>query len=201
MGLRRVANPPARTIAFISARNLFAHRGCEALFVLRRGSRLKGTYTLLLVCKEPFRVRIGRLGQAKIDAGHYLYTGSALGGGAQSLEGRLKRHAEPSKKMRWHVDYLTSNPRCKITGAVWLESPRRVECAINRAVSNQLGVKPVLPRAGSGDCKCDAHLMKVRSPIGPRRISGLLVRVYRRFGRHVRSTRSANSLRLSFRKP
>jgi len=156
---------------------------------------LKGTYTLLLVCKEPFRVKIGRLGHANIDAGYYLYTGSALGEGAQSLEWRLKRHAEPSKKRRWHVDYLTSNPRCRIIAAIWLVSSRRVECAINRAVSRQFRVKPVLPRAGSSDCKCDAHLMKIQSPIGPRRISKLLIRVYRRFGRQVRSTNSADSLR------
>jgi Uri superfamily endonuclease len=154
---------------------------------------LKGTYTLLLVCKEPFRVMIGRLGYAKIDAGHYLYTGSALGEGAQSLEGRLKRHSEPSKKIRWHVDYLTSNPRCRIKAAVWLMSPERVECRINQAISRQLGAEPVLPQAGSSDCKCDAHLTKIQSSIGPRRILASLVRVYRRFGRQVRSTYSLNS--------
>jgi Uri superfamily endonuclease len=155
---------------------------------------LKGTYTLLLVCKQSFRVMIGRLGYANIGAGYYVYTGSALGVGAQSLEGRLKRHSQRSKKRRWHVDYLTSNPRCRITTAVWLMSPRRMECAINQAVSSELNAKPVLPRAGSSDCKCDGHLMKFQSPIGPRRMSALLVSVYRRFGRPVRCIHFANSL-------
>jgi Uri superfamily endonuclease len=155
---------------------------------------LKGTYTLLLVCKGRFRVMIGRLGYANVDAGYYLYTGSALGVGAQSLEGRLQRHSQRSKKRRWHVDYLTSNPRCRIRTAVWLISPRRVECAINQAVGREFNAKPVLPRAGSSDCKCNGHLMKIQSPIGPRRISALLVSVYRRFGRPVRCIRFANSL-------
>ena len=155
---------------------------------------MKGTYTLLLICKEPFRVMIGGLGYANIDAGYYMYTGSALGVGAQSLEGRLGRHSQRSKKRRWHVDYLTSNPRCKITTAVWLMSRRRMECAINQAVSREFNAKPVLPRAGSSDCKCDAHLMKIHSRIGPRGMSGLLVSVYMRFGRPVRCVHFANPL-------
>lgn len=156
---------------------------------------MKGTYTLLIVCKEPFRVMIGRLGYANIDAGYFLYTGSALGVGAQSLEGRLKRHCQRSKKIRWHVDYLTSNPHCRINTAVWLVSPRRRECAINQAVSRQFNAKPLLPRAGSSDCKCDAHLMKIQLQIGPRRLSALLVRVYRRFGKSVRCMHFSNSSR------
>ena len=156
---------------------------------------MKGTYTLLLVCKERFRVMIGRLGYANIDAGYYMYTGSALGVGAQSLEGRLGRHSQRSKKRRWHVDYLTSNSRCGITTAVWLMSPRRMECAINQAISREFNAKPVLPRAGSSDCKCDGHLMKIQSSIGPRGMSALLVSVYRRFGSPVRCIRLANSLR------
>ena len=156
---------------------------------------MKGTYTMILSCRQPFRVVIGRLGYARIGAGYYLYTGSALGVGAQSLEGRLRRHLQRSKRMRWHVDYLTSNPRCRIKAAVWLMSSQRMECAINRAVSVEFHAKPVLPGAGSSDCECDGHLMEVQAAIEPSRMSEVLVRVYRRFGAPTRRIHSENSLR------
>lgn len=146
---------------------------------------MRGTYTLLLLCREPFRARIGSLGYANVDEGYYLYTGSALGNGSLSLERRLERHCRRAKKVRWHVDYLTSNPRCVVKVAVCLRSRKRSECAINKAVIRRMNAKPILSHAGSSDCKCDAHLTKIRSSIGADKILRSLMNVYRRFGKAV----------------
>jgi len=156
---------------------------------------VRGTYTLVLVCDEGFGVVMGRLGRVWVGAGCCLYTGSALGVGAQSLEGRVERHVRRWKRRRWHVDYLTSNQHCRVTRVVWLISPRRLECAINRAVAEELNARPVLAGAGSSDCECDAHLLRVQSSVGVRGVVRGLVRVYGRFGGRVRLMRFASSSR------
>jgi Uri superfamily endonuclease len=144
---------------------------------------LKGTYTLLLVCNNSFGRRIGRSRYLNISRGYYLYTGSALGQGSVSLEGRLKRHSRASKKTKWHVDYLTSRSNCTIRAAVCLQSRKRLECSIARAISAELSVEPVFPRAGSSDCSCEAHLVKVLSSRSERGIREALIKVYMKFGR------------------
>jgi Uri superfamily endonuclease len=146
---------------------------------------LRGTYTLLIYCKEPFGVRIGRLGYVRLVEGYYMYTGSALGVGAQSLEGRLARHLRTWKKRKWHVDYLTSDARCKVKAAVCLRSRRHLECSINQAVVRKLDAEPVLPRAGSSDCKCGGHLTRIGSSIRASEIMRLLRSTYSGFGTSV----------------
>ena len=153
---------------------------------------MKGTYTLLLVCKKPFRVKIGNLGNVNVGEGYYLYTGSALGSGALSLEGRLKRHSRRGKKVKWHVDYLTSDSRCRVMAAVCLRSRKRLECAINKVVVRRSNAKPLFSRAGSSDCKCDGHLTKMGSSIRAGKILPLVISVYRRFGKSVRCIQFAN---------
>lgn len=142
---------------------------------------MKGTYTLLLVCKRSFRTKIGKLGYVNVRKGHYLYTGSALGQGAVSLEGRLRRHRQVSKKTRWHIDYFTAKRNCTVSVAVCLRSRQRLECSINRALARRLNVRPVFPRAGSSDCACEAHLVKVVSSMSDRRVLDAVIRVYEDF--------------------
>jgi Uri superfamily endonuclease len=143
---------------------------------------VEGTYTILLAVTRATNVRFGRLGNAKVGKGYYLYTGSALGRASVSLEGRLKRHSQISKKSRWHVDYLTSSPFCRVKGAVCLRSGRRLECSINRAVGESLLGKPILPRIGASDCNCSGHLMRVGTSTGAKRILCCVNAIYSRYG-------------------
>jgi Uri superfamily endonuclease len=121
---------------------------------------MKGTYTVLLSCKGRTIVRVGKLGRLRLQKGHYLYTGSALGAGAVSLEGRIERHKRRTKTLRWHIDYLTSNRSCKFAGAVYLECDQRLECRINRHICRTLQASPIFPRFGSSDCTCPSHLVR-----------------------------------------
>ena len=150
---------------------------------------MKGTYTILIVCKKPFMTRIGKLGYVNVERGFYLYTGSALGKGAVSLEGRLNRHFRASKKRRWHVDYLTSNPKCAANVAVYVKSERHLECSVNQAIARALNVEVLLPHAGSSDCRCQSHLTRVMSLTSERGISRVLTSVYGRFGKPMRVAR------------
>jgi Uri superfamily endonuclease len=156
---------------------------------------LKGTYTLIILCTSEYGAKIGSLGYSTVRKGYYLYTGSAQGKGSVSLEGRLSRHLRGSKNVTWHVDYLTSNPRCRVRAIVCLESSKRLECDINQEVIRNLGAKPILSRAGSSDCKCNGHLTKIGPSIGAGTILSRVTVVYRRFGGAVRCMQFANHAR------
>lgn len=128
------------------------------------------------------RVRFGKLGRVNVKIGHYLYTGSALGLGAVSLEGRLKRHNRSFKKKRWHIDYLTARPGCKFKGAVYLISNKRFECKVNRAIGKSMNTQAILQHLGASDCNCDAHLVRVTETLSKIKLLNRLKQTYSRFG-------------------
>lgn len=63
------------------------------------------SYILLLSVKEHCKIKVGSLGLIDILDGYYIYVGSAK----RNVFSRLARHFSKSKKLRWHIDYLTSN--------------------------------------------------------------------------------------------
>jgi len=123
---------------------------------------LRGTYTLLLACKRPFKVRIGKLGLIQLEKGNYLYTGSALGTGAVSLEQRVARHRRRNKRVKWHIDHLTVHREITIVNVICTEINKRLECQINQQILSNLNGKPIIQRAGASDCNCPGHLLSVR---------------------------------------
>ncbi len=143
---------------------------------------MKGTYTIVLQCRRPMRVRFGKLGFEKVEVGYYLYTGSALGRGSVSLEGRLTRHMRSSKKLWWHVDYLTARPGCDFRGALYLISKRHLECKINRSIQENLNLESGLLPIGASDCGCDGHLLRVTEHSSEAELLIQLESIYSSFG-------------------
>lgn len=143
---------------------------------------MRGTYTIVLDCKGPIEVRFGKRGHARLAKGYYLYTGSGLGRGAVSLEGRITRHGGRSKKIRWHVDYLTTRRECIPIAAVYAISRRRLECVINRLICDNLQATTILERLGASDCKCKGHLVKVGLRVNQADLLEQLSRLYSSFG-------------------
>jgi sugar fermentation stimulation protein A len=143
---------------------------------------LKGTYTIVVRCKGPGYLTFGKLGRARLRKGYYLYTGSALGRGAVSLEGRLERHMRRQKSLRWHVDYITSRPDCYVTGAVYVVSDVRLECKVNSSLSKELDILPVLLKIGASDCKCNGHLLGPGRRLNECDLMRRLESVYAQFG-------------------
>jgi Uri superfamily endonuclease len=112
-----------------------------------------GTYVLLVRVDQPLTLAVGRLGTVTFSGGYYAYVGSAHGPGG--LRARLRRHLRAAKPLHWHIDYLTA--AAPVT-AIWLrESPERLECVWARELIAR-GSVPV-PRFGSSDCSCPAHLV------------------------------------------
>ncbi|MGA3109016.1 MAG: GIY-YIG nuclease family protein [Candidatus Bathyarchaeia archaeon] len=143
---------------------------------------MKGTYTIVVRCNDAGYSTFGKLGRARLRKGHYLYTGSALGRGAVSLEGRLERHLRRKKRLRWHVDYLASRPDCDVTGALYVVSGSRLECKVNSAISKALDISPVLSKIGASDCKCNGHLLGPVRGLNERYLMRRLKLVYAQFG-------------------
>jgi Uri superfamily endonuclease len=143
---------------------------------------VKGTYTIIVECGFDGYIVFGKLGRARLSRGHYLYTGSALGAGATSLMRRLERHERRTKRTKWHIDYLTTKSACKVKAAVYLTSGRRLECKVNRSVSEELNLYPVLPKIGASDCNCAGHLLGPEVHLSYAALLRRLVQVYRRTG-------------------
>jgi Uri superfamily endonuclease len=111
-----------------------------------------GTYILVIFLKERSSQKIGKLGTFDFSQGYYIYAGSAL----RNLNGRLKRHLRPEKRLHWHIDYLLMP---STVTQIWYSLGRdRLECAWNAIVASLPGAVPFIPGFGSSDCRCRTHL-------------------------------------------
>lgn len=126
---------------------------------------MKGVYTLLLFLEHD--VEIGRW---SLRRGFYCYTGSGL----SNLLARVERHFKCEKRIKWHIDLLTTRRDIKVLGAVLAGSAERMECRVNRELE---ALGEAVKGFGNTDCRgrCKGHLVR-----GP----GLkaVLEVYRRLG-------------------
>ena len=113
-----------------------------------------GTYALVLSPSAEQRIRIGKLGQLDVRPGFYVYVGSAFGPGG--LTARIRRHQRKTKKLRWHVDYLTAV--ISIAEVWYTRDTARRECQWAEVLSKMRGAAVPLIGFGSSDCACRTHL-------------------------------------------
>ncbi len=127
-----------------------------------------GTYVLVLHLARPARVVIGALGIFDLNAGYYLYVGSALNG----LAGRLRRHLQTDdKRLHWHIDYLRTE--ATLVDVWWTVSPEHLECAWAAALRRLPGVREPVAGFGSSDCRCRSHLFYLADLPSPNEMAGL----------------------------
>ena len=107
------------------------------------------SYQLEIEVSRPVRVAVGKLGALRVQAGRYVYTGSAR----RNLEARVSRHLTGGRSKRWHVDYLLAAPQVRIVGVTMSAV---AECRLNRRTP---GIT-LFPGFGSSDCRkgCRSHL-------------------------------------------
>jgi len=119
---------------------------------------LKGTYILICLLEKDQSLQIGSLGQTYLKKGIYAYVGSAFGPGG--ILARICRHVRRSKRIKWHIDYLTSLKDCFILG-FFLFINNKIECNIAKILEEEKCETPII-KFGSTDCKCKTHLFKVK---------------------------------------
>ena len=110
----------------------------------------RGSYLVIVEVPSKTRLQAGRLAARNFPKGYYVYVGSAM----SDLSARLARHTRKTKKLRWHIDYLTAKADRIIP--LPIRSSERLECGIAEALSAIL--KPGPGGFGSSDCRCAGHL-------------------------------------------
>lgn len=113
----------------------------------------KGIYQLLIHLPESAWVVVGKKGTFRFPKGFYVYTGSSRNG----LERRVERHLRKDKRHFWHIDYLLDFASIKKVSV--FTNNKVGECALNLKTLRKSGAKIVVPKFGSSDCGCAAHLI------------------------------------------
>jgi Uri superfamily endonuclease len=114
-----------------------------------------GAYGLLFRLTAPVTVPVTRLGSPVLERGLYLYCGSARGPGG--TRARLSRHLRQDKRLRWHIDHLSS-VAVEIAG---LAVPHVLECDLGDRARTVLKAEDPVPGFGASDCRrCVSHLLK-----------------------------------------
>ncbi|RLG13504.1 MAG: GIY-YIG nuclease family protein [Candidatus Nanohalarchaeota archaeon] len=115
---------------------------------------MKGIYILIIALSKNAKIRIGALGEIDFAKGTYAYVGSAQ----NNLEKRVQRHKKKNKKLRWHIDYLTTNKFAMVEKVLFKPAPKTEECeTAKKLTKTEIPVK----KFGCSDCKCTSHLFKL----------------------------------------
>lgn len=113
-----------------------------------------GTYALVLSSASDAVIRVGRLGDLRLQPGFYVYVGSAQGPGG--VRARLAHHMRHAEHPHWHIDYLRQHTTLE---EIWFCYDRKSrEHAWARCFAGMRGVSVPLAGFGSSDCDCETHL-------------------------------------------
>ncbi len=113
-----------------------------------------GSYVLALFTQVAMPVQAGALGERVLQAGVYLYVGSAFGPGG--IRARLSRHLLGAQTLRWHVDYLG---RHMSPVAAWFQTQNEpMEHLWAQVLGQGRGIAGAWPGFGASDCHCTTHL-------------------------------------------
>ena len=112
---------------------------------------LPGAYVLLVELPAALTVALSGKPATTLEAGRFLYCGSANGPGG--IRARLARHMRVGKSIHWHVDRLTE--AVAVLGA-WV-FPGGNECELVQCLSH---LTAPIAGFGSSDCRsCFGHLL------------------------------------------
>ncbi len=93
-------------------------------------------------------IKVGSLGVIKLSRGYYAYVGS---GGANILK-RVDRHFRRGKRLRWHIDYVTTEVRP--LKAYILKDPPMEEDSLAEFLGGHFSF---IPRFGASDSRFSSH--------------------------------------------
>jgi Uri superfamily endonuclease len=127
------------------------------MFDLERLPKQAGNYVIVAYAAQPFSLEMKKFGLLELQAGYYLYCGSAHGPGG--LRSRVSRHLEGETKKFWHYDYLKGYllPEC----VWWQVNPVNFECETAQFLAGMTAANCVVKGFGASDCRrgCLSHLI------------------------------------------
>jgi len=116
----------------------------------------QGIYLLVIRVKKNLKLKVGSLGEVCLGRGIYVYIGSAQ----KNLKQRIGRHLLKSKRIFWHIDYLTTDRNAKVESVFYSKRDKFWECRIAKLLSR---TEIPVPGFGCSDCNCRSHLFKLHS--------------------------------------
>jgi len=124
-----------------------------------------GSYVLVLRLQSPVMLTVGKVGCFPLMPGDYLYVGSARS--RSGIAARVGRHLKPAseKRARWHIDHLTAVASIYAVLVEPHSKWERRECLWVAKLAAKEGVSRPIPRFGSSDCSCQAHLLRWPEPV------------------------------------
>ena len=123
---------------------------------------MRGVYTLIIRSSRPSRIKVGRHLTILLKRDLYLYSGSALGRGSTSLEGRISRHLTREKTRFWHIDRILSSDSTRVVSVIFAKTTSKMECKLNAALLKDSGIRVPMRGVGSTDCGCESHFLMTR---------------------------------------
>ncbi|PLJ78104.1 GIY-YIG nuclease family protein [Infirmifilum sp. SLHALR2] len=117
----------------------------------------RGIYALVVEIESPSLIKLkGK--DVSISPGIYVYVGSAKGPGG--VRARVSRHVRKAKKVKWHIDLVTTLPQARVLGAFCAETVEP-ECVLVPPLES-LGFEHVVKGFGSSDCTrgCTSHFLR-----------------------------------------
>ena len=103
-------------------------------------------------------------GKIILPSGYYLYIGSAFGPGG--LFARVRRHLQRNKKIRWHIDFITTKAdKLNFLFVYGIKSSKDAitECDIVRKLIDEKVAKLSLRGFGATDSECSTHLLTMET--------------------------------------
>lgn len=117
-----------------------------------------GAYRLHLQLVRPLDVQVGRLGRFSFPVGHYVYHGSAKRGLSQRVARHQRLAAAGQGRLHWHIDYLLTQPGCRLFKTECIEGGD--ECELTAQTAARRGARVPVAGFGASDCRhCQSHLV------------------------------------------
>jgi len=83
-----------------------------------------------------------------------------VGSAQKNMLQRITRHLKKEKKLRWHIDYLTTSPDFKIKNCFISVLPKNYECKVVKQLKRSFLFSSPVKKFGSSDCTiCHSHLL------------------------------------------
>jgi Uri superfamily endonuclease len=144
----------------------------------REVPRESGVYSIGIEITYPIEVSI-RTDSHELEAGTYVYTGSALGR-SSNLHARISRHLTVGKKAHWHIDQITNSKHTSVFLIVFSKTSQREECRVNHAIAETSQGEAPIPGFGSSDCRsgCQSHLLFLKE----KEVTPIIVEAFKRHG-------------------
>ena len=140
-------------------------------------SKDSGVYAIIIYIKDNINLTLAK-NTHYFTPGYYIYLGSAKQYGG--IKSRINRHLKKNKKLKWHIDYLTSNHLVKIKAVIYAKTKIFKECTFVKILKKNY-FEIASKNFGSSDCKekCGAHLLKPIKPINFKQIILIIKKAFK----------------------